>query len=760
MKLLAFLLFAATTLFAAATIEKYTVLLSSNPSTDERYTANLLKEYLGKCAETDIALLQEPAVPADPVISIGETTLAKQCGFIDMPDANGYILEASGDNYFLRGGNPGLLFGAISLLEEDLGCRWYAHELRPTKEHYDPGLEVTPSHRGKTLSLSPRRYTPPFSIREILYMYGANANRELTMFLRLAPISYHSFLPEDSGSVHNSHLFIHTYARLLPAKKYFAEHPEYFAMRHGKRVPQKNTFGAVCYSNPAVPGIMTEGVREAILAEPGARYFSVSCNDGGGSCECPECSVLINKHTLAGVQLVLVNKIAELLVGDYPDIRLTTLVYSSDDVTKAGVYAHPCVVPFVAPINTRYNQISMLIPISELPGVTSPLINARKAAKEVIYWDYLDDSRLPYPTFDQFAQTVRWLAEQNISGYFADCTCGGVSLAPLKKWVFAHLLWNPSLDMEALIDEFIKAYYGSSANEIAEYVSIIRKAWRRFKTEYDKTPGQGITLVYTADELSKMRKLFEKAWKDSAQDDVLHGRIAREYIVFLTKMLAGNPVVTGMEQYTADYARALECLPYLPWNANVLSQKLPERWQKKLEWSTREPEPEQYSANSFIVWKPLTVDGMSEYIDDPDALDGKATRHFGKQPWGVQWNYRHFIDCLIPGKTYVLRMRIRADLKDTQEPRSLFSFHPFHHGNKSINLNRGVMGVESLKNNNDKYRWVVLGSLDFVNPEATGMFWLDTPITPEESVYYDYLEFIPLEEYKKPEEIPDCKYEL
>ncbi len=739
-----------------------TVIFPANPSKQERYAAELLAEYLGKMLHAETAAVPEKKGIHGRLILVGETEAAKTAGFTQKIPPQGYRLDEADGNLFIRGGRPGPLNGVLSFLEEDLGFRYYASPVN-SKNGKDPGLVHIPDLRGKKISVNPHTCVPKFTIREIMFMYGTKADPEGVLFSRMNPVSYHSFLPDSSGGkLNSSRYFIHTYAGLLPPAEYYAEHPEYYALQNGRRTRPTSIFGSVCFTNPKVPEIMAEHIRNEIAKTPEARYCGVSaCDTSKPQCECPGCAPLIRKYGIPGIQLMLANSVAEKLAPRYPDIMLTTLVYS--DLNISNIKAHPNVALFLAPINARFNAVSMLVPLQENQVIRKAVENCGKISDSVIFWDYLDGAIMPYPTFDQFRESIQYLAAlKSVKGYFADCTNGGVSLSPLKKWVFAHLLWNPEADMEPLISEFIRAYYGPAAGEMAEYTALIRGTWKRFIADRRKAgEAGGVFLQYTPEEKAAMRRLFANAMKKAGTDEILRGRIAREQLVFLAMELSGNPAAVGVEQYGKDLAAAKALLGYSPWNSLILQRKLPERWQKKFDRQSMPPDPLLYSPGTVSVRMPLVVAGLSEWADDPAALKGKAARHLGATPWGIQWNYAGFKDFLMPGKTYVIRLRVRPEVKRVRTSGQMFIFKSFHHGNEKLNSAQPTLfGNFSDADRKGAYRWIPIGKLKFENPDAAGMFWMDSCVDRNESVWYDGMELIPLDEYKNPSEVPDRTLKL
>ena len=155
-----------------------------------------------------------------------------------------------------------------------------------------------------------------------------------------------------------------------------------------------------------------------------------------------------------------------------------------------------------------------------------------------------------------------------------------------------------------------------------------------------------------------------------------------------------------------------------------------------------------FSKNSITVWKPAVVAGLSSYSSDPQSVKGKSSRHIGGKPWGIQWKYFTFIDYLKPKQTYILRIRVRAELKKPRNSGNMFSFMAFHHGGGF--KNQPNLNVKFKPEYNDgKYHWINLGKVKFVNPASLGMFWMDSTVNRDEAVWYERIEFIPVEEFKE-----------
>ena len=71
----------------------------------------------------------------------------------------------------------------------------------------------------------------------------------------------------------------------MPVEVYYEQHPEYFALVDGKRLRDRTQ---LCCTNEDVIQLAIDGIRQRMRSAPDATYFSVSQNDWGNFCQCPQ----------------------------------------------------------------------------------------------------------------------------------------------------------------------------------------------------------------------------------------------------------------------------------------------------------------------------------------------------------------------------------------------------------------------------------------------------------------------------------------
>ena len=169
-------------------------------------------------------------------------------------------------------------------------------------------------------------------------------------------------------------------------------------------------------------------------------------------------------------------------------------------------------------------------------------------AERITIWDYYTDFNhylTPFPNFETFKKDVKFYADHNCIGLFAQganvAQNGGGEFSTLRAWVFAQLMWNPYQDAQALIDEFVTNVYGKAAPYIKTYIDLLHEKVKPdsvYFSIYAKPTDGG---YLTPEVVHESVKLFQQAEAASVNDPELLKRVE----------LAGLPVLyTQLYFYT------------------------------------------------------------------------------------------------------------------------------------------------------------------------------------------------------------------
>lgn len=435
------------------------------PST--RYAAEELQRFLEEISGARLPMVTD-AAPAGPhEIVLGRSARLRALGLaIDFKSlgAEGYVLRTAGPHLAIVGGEPrGTLYGVYGLLEDHLGCRWFAPEVSRIPKR--PRVALGPLNETKVPVLE---YREPFTFDCFDGDWCAR-NRVNSSSGRLEA--------RHGGKIRfGSGFFVHTFARLVPPEKYFKEHPEYFSLVGGKR---QDGYAQLCCTNEEVVRLCTEGVLAAMQAEPDAFVFSVSQNDTDKHCECDRCQALARQEDsqMAPV-LYLVNRVAEAAEKRFPDKAIETLAYQWTRKPPKNMRPRPNVIIRLCSIECCFSH--------PLEGCSS-LANTRfvedlrgwaKVSQRLWVWDYVTDFAhylLPFPNQRVRNDNIRFFVKNNVRGIFEQDTYDTPhsELAALGGYMTAKFLWNPDYDEDTAMNEFLEGYYGPAAGPIRKYIDLV-----------------------------------------------------------------------------------------------------------------------------------------------------------------------------------------------------------------------------------------------------------------------------------------------
>ena len=401
------------------------------------------------------------------------------------------------------GGEAGVLYAAYALLE-DLGVRW----LVPGREG-----EVVPARRSIAYPRTDRRETPAFRCR----FFYVNAPEILLWAVRNR---LNGFFPQQFAVAHGSSYYLppvtpslHSLALLLPPEKYFAAHPEYYALLDGKRTPCTESHNQLCTSNPEVVEIIAKAIREYFHATPGARVYSIAPNDGYGWCECQRCAALDAKlcHSkkwgfggqpvVSDRLCVFANEVARHAVADLPGRELYLFAYVNycEPPETARPDSH------ITPVICHYVPACYAHPI-DTPGCPDNEIYRRnlqgwaRIAPQAMVYAYTDKSQwigLPRPVVRPMAADIRYYRRLGFRKYLAQSDAGGWGEAGPLYYLTAKLLWNPDCDPQAVIREWNEGMYGPAAGEMMAWYDAIEHVVVRSGGHYGGDPFAEASNVFT-----------------------------------------------------------------------------------------------------------------------------------------------------------------------------------------------------------------------------------------------------------------------
>ena len=444
--------------------EKAAIVLPDVASAQENYAADDLAKHLKLITGAEFAKVSESSFNGPQGFYLGNTRKAAACG-VNLKELGeeGIHLKTDGASVILAGGKRGAIYAVSVFLEDVLGCRWFAPDCAtwPTRGTIDvPRLD--------------RRYLPPLEFRSTdlgavrsdgnIPQNLRQAHNEYAVHLRLN--GHYNNTKEEMGGFHpigKSHALSDTFFTLVPPKKYFKDHPEYYSMVGGKR-----SLVQLCMSNTEVVDVVVESLRNQIRENPQSRIFSVCQQDGLGCCQCDKCTaVQTAEGSWSGPLIHFINAIADRIGREYPDVFLLTQAYAYSIKAPKTVRPRPNVIVCLTPVGG-------VDPYAEDSSMVANLRRWAECCERLYIYEYnANFGNYLTPVANWYAQkpNLQLYLKNKVKGVFQQgCPYPDGEFNALRAYLAGKLLWDPLYDSDVAIKEFCEAYYGTAAPLIQEYM--------------------------------------------------------------------------------------------------------------------------------------------------------------------------------------------------------------------------------------------------------------------------------------------------
>jgi len=443
----------------------YVIVVPNEIIPAESYAAKELSFFIEKMTGARLAIAEDGGEPREQEILLGATNARVRRLGVRLPmngwGDDGFCIMTHRARLVLAGDAPrGTLYAVYEFLEEQ-GVRFFAPD-------------VTRIPKLERLVVSPRNrvHSPAFRGRGHMLHCVQQSDNDWAVRLRCNSPWFGRWSKERGGNLRYG-FAPHSFFHIIPPKKYFRDHSDWFSEIKGERIAT----GQLCLTNP---GLLEEAIKVLLArmrTRPDIRFWDVSQMDNRAYCQCSECSALAKQEgSQSGPIIHFVNAIAERIEQEFPRNLITTFAYSygTDPPRKA---------------KARHNVGVRLCTIDKdclrPMGASAPVdVNRRWAerfegwaqhAEHLLVWDYgtnfadymdiFPDYRTWQPNF-QFYRDRRVAVVDMQGSYSAPYG----ELCYLRAYVIGKLLWDPSRDDRALVREYLDGVYGRHAELVDEFL--------------------------------------------------------------------------------------------------------------------------------------------------------------------------------------------------------------------------------------------------------------------------------------------------
>lgn len=441
------------------------IYLQQNAPSNVQSAASTLAALIGKAAGT--APEVTTALPADGayVISVGETDL--YAPDLSKKPADSYVIKTTAKGAAVVGSDiAGLMHGIYDFADRFAGINIFTYD-------------GTVAYNGSPLSLPESvdiEYAPAFEMR--MTDWG-RASQDFSLANTQNGGIYTWIDNKFGGTVNYLGGFCHTMATYFCARsKYFESHPEYYALRDGKRDPSQ-----LCLTNEDVYRIVRDEVLDLLSRQhdPNAalQIVSLTQDDNQKYCLCDKCKALNDANgSPAGTMITFVNRVAaDVAAAGYDNVVIDTFAYQYTRKTPTAVVPAPNVCVRLCSIECCFSHPLDDPDCKDNVSFMQDLKNWNAICDRLYIWDYTTNYAHTFgyfPDFGVLQRNMQVFAENGVKGVYEEgnyyIANNNTEFGELRAYLLSRLMRDPYCDYSAEMDRFLDYYYGKGGKYIREFI--------------------------------------------------------------------------------------------------------------------------------------------------------------------------------------------------------------------------------------------------------------------------------------------------
>ena len=478
---------------------EYKIVIPAQATEIVAYAAEELKFFLDDATGTDIQIVSDSQVAYSEnakLLSVGETSVMESANVtvdFDVTKRDGFVIKTVGKSYVMCGGGDyGTLYAVYEFLHQAIG--WETYAIDEIYYQRDEDLKVekldildVPAIESRTGGYFEGRENAYFCAKLRTY-----ANYGIGIFGK-------NLWAYDVHWTHNYREILNSCGMTID--------PAWYGT-----CGASDPMAQLCLTNDGLRNAMAKSIVRSINNNPEIEYYSIAQEDSGSVCECSNCikydayfgedeegnkfAVGRPMLTIEFLKDVLGRVKNEIGAEKYKKYTFVTLAYGYNieapitwDESKGEYvpFRESCVVPEDTNISFMFCPYERDFDYNYL--AVDPEGNARwKRVVEgyrilcprMICYAYGNNFGLTHEWYDDFSSyaiNVKYFAEHGNAWFFSENSSGGkqsVQFQALRSYVYSKLQWNPYLDINELVDDFMENYYKTGAEAFKKYWEYLR----------------------------------------------------------------------------------------------------------------------------------------------------------------------------------------------------------------------------------------------------------------------------------------------
>jgi len=592
------------------------VVLPAKAAASTRYAAEELTNFLSRVFSAPVPIVAEPT-PGRASVILGDSAWSRRAGIdVGALPRDAFVIAAEGRQVLIAGrddaaldirrtiDNPrsggwdllhehATLFGAYEFLERHAGVRMYF-----------PGElgEVVPQAAAVRVPCGRFTSAPASPVRNYsVFADGAFVRGDRPG--EVAAPTGGTIAPEKKINAYRNRV----QTQLIPCchgqngfrvyRRFGESHPEYFAMMadgvrrnrldmkyggrphlcHSSAVWDEFYRDIVSYAKGEPPTVRRMGSWKgptvtnqsdwaiAVFRRP---WVDVMPQDGFMPCECPACKAAWQTNRADYATALIWRRTVELanrLKADGIPMRITQMAYFPySDVPEIDI---PDNVDVMVARNGPWSYANPNNP-NRARQIDDIRAWSRKLGRKIWMWTYpCKFGSLAMPDIPNCAPHAWGRFYADIAPYsmgaYAESNGDRFMTNYLNYWIFGKVMWDPSVDVDALLDEHYRLMFGPAAKAMKLFVEEVEKLWvervagntvQSPMGPIGKSPSeyQLYWQIYDEKRLARWKRIF-----DLAAEHLKPGSIeARRVALYRAELL--DPLVRRAEEYRRNTSVALE----------------------------------------------------------------------------------------------------------------------------------------------------------------------------------------------------------
>lgn len=474
---------------------EYKILVPAKPTENEQFAADELQYFVKEATGCKLEIVKEGSKTPSAYISVGATKASDKAGI--KPDytelkTNGYILKTVEQNCYITGSKDyGTRNGIYGFLERAFDYEYYAEDCINLKESQNekladfdikdiPDYEWRTANNGELIFDATKTYRMRMNQTEEIYVLGHLCHCSFTL---VSPNTYD-----------------------YKSKEYKDWFSETINAKSG--LPSQ-----LCYSNEDMQEVFIKNLVDTVVKSD-CPVMLMGMEDNVEWCTCKKCTASKEKYgTNSAVVVKVINK-AQKAVNDWfkknkPGEEPTRLImFAYYETEKPPVKYNE--------ETKTYEAIDDSVKLNETSGIMYAPINAIYSKKfeddvnasvqsniegwaaltdKIHIWIYsllTSNGLLLNDTFEVLPDNYRYLLSNNAvsiidqtDSYQENCNTGW---ARAQQYVQSKVQWDTTLNMEDLLKDFFKNYFGEAADTMYK-LFIEQREW--FTNIYNNLGASG-----------------------------------------------------------------------------------------------------------------------------------------------------------------------------------------------------------------------------------------------------------------------------